>query len=153
MVISLTLAVRLCVSQRYVRDHYFPPTFSITVSSICDRKIIEERTSDFWRTERTLFFSFRLCPMSDPYETCSLPLFLFFFKVIEVVGFYRKKKKKTPKFNVRSCLEGVLFENGVQPSEQLFRISAYFSGPIPKWAMQFAFSVSDCFFFPPQRSF
>lgn len=75
-----------------------------------------------------------------------LPLFIFFLSFLkghcnsELFGFYKRRKKRRWSSTWEAVgKERVLSENGVQPSEQLFRICPYSPGPISKWAMQFAF--------------
>lgn len=126
--------------------HDFPQScFSITVPSVCDGEIIEEsiRFLEDWRDGFPPLDMSRVWSWWDAASlTCVYFLSFFFKRSLQfwIVWILQKEKQRrwSSTWEVAGK-EGELSENGVQPSEQLYRICPCSSGPVAKWAMQFAF--------------
>lgn len=138
----------------------FPPILLLNHRSQCLWQRNNWRVHQISGGLKGWFSPFRYVP-SLILTGCSIPyLCLFFFLSLlkshfnsELFGFYKEKMKRcwSSTWEVVGK-EGVLSENGVQPSEQLFRTCPCSSDPISKWAIQFAFMpwIASFFFFPKE---
>lgn len=126
---------------------------------VWDREIIEESIR-FLEDWKDVFPPLDMSRVWSLWDAASLTFvsFLSFFSRghcnSELFGFYKRKKKRcwSSTWEVVGK-EGVLSENGVQPSEQLFKICSCSSDPISKWAMQFAFVPWIASFFFSLKNF
>lgn len=131
----------------------FPPILLLNHCSQCLwQKIIEEsiRFLEGWRDGFPPLDMPRVWFLWDVASLTFVYFLSFFFKrslQFWIVWILQKEKKRcwSSTWEVAGK-EGELSENGVQPSEQFFRICPCSSGPVSKWATQFAWPWIASFF-------